>query len=103
MVGLHFPAPASKMRRKEPNMVIISFPDPETRKRALVYLLGRYSGTLLKSGEVIVPENALKPLALQDLVFTVKGKVEEEQVASLRIAAAKSGSTTEAPCQRNGW
>jgi hypothetical protein len=71
-------------------MVIISFPDPETRKRALVYLLGRYSGTLLKSSEVIVPENALKPLALQDLVFTVKGKVDEEQVASLRIAAAKT-------------
>ncbi len=80
------------MPEKVPNMVIITFPDPETRKHALVYLLGRYSSTLLKSGEVIVPENALKPLALQDLVFTVKGKVNEEQVASLRIAAAKKSS-----------
>jgi hypothetical protein len=78
------------MSGEEPNMVIITFPNPETRKQALVYLLGRYSGTLLKSGEVIVPENALKPLALQDLVFTVKGKANEEQVASLRVAAAKT-------------
>ena len=84
-------------------MVIITFPDLETRKQALVYLLGCYSGTLLKSGEVIVPENALKPLALQNLVFTVKGKVDEEQVASLRIAAAKTVQQRNAPCQRNGW
>ena len=71
-------------------MVIITFPDPETRKEALEFLLGRFAGTILKSGEVIIPENALKSLAGQNLVFTVKGKVDEAEVASLRIAAAKS-------------
>ena len=71
-------------------MVIITFPDPETRKVALEILIGRFAGTILKSGEVIIPENALKLLAGQNLVFTVKGKVDEAQVASLRIAAAKS-------------
>ena len=71
-------------------MVIITFPDPETRKEALEFLIGRFSATILKSGEVIIPENALKSLAGQDLVFTVKGNVDEAEVASLRIAAAKS-------------
>ena len=70
-------------------MVIVTFPDPKTRQEALEFLLGRVSGTILKSGEVIIPENALKSLAGQNLVFTVKAKVDEAQVA-LRIAAAKS-------------
>ena len=71
-------------------MVTITFPDPATRKEALAFLLGRFSATILKSGEVIIPENAVASLAGQNLVFTVKGKVDEAQVASLRIAAAKS-------------
>jgi hypothetical protein len=71
-------------------MVIVTFSDPETRKEALEFLLGRYSATILKSGEVIIPENAVKSLAGRNLVFTVKGKVDEAEVASLRIAAAKS-------------
>lgn len=71
-------------------MVIVTFPDPETRKNALAFLLGRFSATILKSGEVIVPENAVKSLAGQDLEFAVKGKADEAEVASLRIAAAKA-------------
>jgi hypothetical protein len=71
-------------------MLIITFPDLETRKEALEFLLGRYATTILKSGEVIIPENAVMSLAGQNLVFTVKGKVDEAQVASLRIAAAES-------------
>jgi hypothetical protein len=71
-------------------MLIVTFPDRETRKEALEFLLGRCATTILKSGEVIIPENAVMPLAGQNLVFTVKGKVDEAQVASLRIAAAES-------------
>lgn len=55
-------------------MVIISFPDRETQKEALGFLLGRFSGTALKSGEHIVPEAALKALAQQGFVFTVQGE-----------------------------
>jgi hypothetical protein len=71
-------------------MLIITFPDPETRKDAIEFLLGRFSATILRSGEVIIPENAVKSLAGRNLVFTVKGTVDEAEVASLRIAAAKS-------------
>jgi len=74
-------------------MVIITFPDKATQKKALGFLLGRFSGTVLKSGEHIVPEAALAALADGNFVFTVRGKVDEQEVATLRIAAA-------APVQR---
>jgi len=54
-------------------MVIITFPDPDTQKRALGFLLGRFSGKVLKTGEHIVPEAALAALAEQNIVFTVQG------------------------------
>ena len=55
-------------------MVTITFPDRETEKRALGYLLGRFSGRVLKTGEHIVPEAALEYLADQNVPFAVKGK-----------------------------
>jgi hypothetical protein len=51
-------------------MVTIVFPDRETEKRALGFLLGRFSGRVLKSGEHIVPEAALEALADQNIPFT---------------------------------
>ena len=69
-------------------MVTIVFPDRETEKRALGFLLGRFSGRVLKSGEHIVPEAALAALADQNIPFTVQGKSSyEQQVAALRGAA----------------
>lgn len=53
-------------------MVTITFPDCETEKRALAFLLGRFSGRILKSGEHIVPEAALEALADQDIPFSLK-------------------------------
>jgi hypothetical protein len=55
-------------------MVIITFPDKETEKKAIGWLLGRFSGRFLKSGDHIVPEAAVGALAEQNFVFTVKGK-----------------------------
>ncbi len=70
-------------------MVTITFPDRETEKRALAFLLGRFSGRVLKSGEHIVPEGALEALADQNIPFTVKGKATyEQQMAALRSAAS---------------
>ncbi len=43
-------------------MVVITFPDSETQKKALGFLLGRFSGKVLKNGEHIVPEAALEAL-----------------------------------------
>jgi hypothetical protein len=72
-------------------MVKIAFPDRETSKRALGFLLGRYSGRVLRSGEQIVPEAALAFLAKQDIVFTVKGTTTyEQEKAAIRGAAASS-------------
>ena len=55
-------------------MVTITFPDRETEKRALGYLLGRFSGRILRSGEHLVPEAALEALADQIIPFKVEGK-----------------------------
>jgi len=44
-------------------MLTITFPDLKTQKEALGFLLGRFSGRVLRSGEHIVPEAALEALA----------------------------------------
>lgn len=51
-------------------MVVITFPDSDTQKKALGFLLGRFSGKVLKNGEHIVPEAALE----RGLTFTVEGR-----------------------------
>jgi hypothetical protein len=70
-------------------MVVITFPDKETQKKALGFLLGRFSGKVLKSGEHIVPGAALAALADQNIPFTVHGRASyEKQIAALRSAAS---------------
>jgi hypothetical protein len=70
-------------------MVIVTFPDRETEKRALAFLIGRFSGRVLRSGLHLVPEAALEALADQNIPFTVKGKATyEQQVAAIRGAAS---------------
>ena len=72
-------------------MVIITFPDKATQRKAVGFLLGRFSGKVLKNGEHIVPEAALAALADQSISFTVHGKASyEKQVAALRSAASGS-------------
>lgn len=69
-------------------MVTITFADRETEKRALAFLLGRFSGKVLASGEHLVPEAALEALADQNIPFMVKGKATyEQQVAAIRGAS----------------
>jgi hypothetical protein len=69
-------------------MVTITFADRETERRALTFLLGRFSGHVLRSGEHLVPEAAVEALADQSIPFTVKGKTTyEQQVAAIRGAA----------------
>ena len=55
-------------------MVTITFPDRDTEKRALGFLLGRFSGRVLRSGEHLVPVAALEALADQNISFTVHGQ-----------------------------
>lgn len=66
-------------------MIAIKFADRETERRALGFLLGRFSGRVLKSGEHLVPEAALEALADQGIPFEVLGKATyEQQVAAVR-------------------
>jgi hypothetical protein len=60
-------------------MVMITFPDRETERQALAFLLDRFSGRRLGSGEHLVPEAAMEALAAQNIEFTVKGKATYEQ------------------------
>jgi hypothetical protein len=70
-------------------MVVITFPDKESRKKALGFLFGRFSGKAMKSGEILVPEAALPALADQNISFTVQGKASyAKQIAALRGTAS---------------
>jgi len=72
-------------------MITITFPDRATETRALAFLLGRFSGRVLKTGEHLVPEAALEALADQSIPFTVQGKTTyEQQVAAVRGTVASS-------------
>lgn len=69
-------------------MVTVTFPDRDTERRALAFLLGRFSGRVLRTGEHLVPESALEALADASIPFTVKGKATyEQQLAAIRGAA----------------
>jgi hypothetical protein len=70
-------------------MITARFEDRGTEKRALAFLLGRFSGRVLKSGEHRVPEAALEALADQNIPFTVVRKATyEQQVAARRGTAS---------------
>lgn len=79
------------LRYKDFEMITIQFPDRDTEKRALAFLLGRFSGRVLRTGEHLVPEAALEALANQNIPFTVLGKATyEQQMAALRGTASSS-------------
>lgn len=55
-------------------MVLITFQNRQVERKALAFLLGRFSGRLLDTGEHLVPESALEALAAQNIPFVVKGR-----------------------------
>lgn len=61
-------------------MVTIAFSDRETERRALAFLLGRFSGRVLRSGEHTVPEEASEALAAQKISFTVQSAGPNERL-----------------------
>ena len=67
----------------------IQFADRAAETRALAFLLGRFSGKVLRSGEHLVPEAAVEALAAQGIPFAVKGKASyEQQLAAIRGVTA---------------
>ena len=69
-------------------MIIIRFPDPETERRGLGFLAGRFPGKSWANGETLVPEAALAQLAQEGIRFSVEGPATYEQLASLRNPVA---------------
>jgi hypothetical protein len=70
-------------------MIAIKFDNRDVEKKALAFLLGRFSGKVLRNGEHLVPEAALEALAEQNIPFAVIGKATyDQQVAAIRSAAS---------------
>ena len=60
-------------------MIVIRFPDIPTERRALGFLIGRFSFKSWANGQTIVPEAALPFLAVEGISFTVVGPATYEQ------------------------
>jgi hypothetical protein len=63
-------------------MILIRFPDPAAKRRALGYLAGRFSFKSWATGEMIVPESALAHLASEGISFVVEGPATYERLVS---------------------
>jgi hypothetical protein len=60
-------------------MVLIHFPDPQAKRRALAYLAGRFAFKSWATGQMLVPETALAELAVEGIPFSVEGPAKYEQ------------------------
>ncbi len=70
-------------------MIRIRFTGPDSKRRALGRLAGRFSFKSWASGEILVPEDALGYLAVEGIAFQVEGPATYEQNApALRSLAA---------------
>jgi len=55
-------------------MILIRFPNEDAKDRALELLLGEYRFKSWKSGELLVPEEALPLLARENVPFAFEGR-----------------------------
>ena len=62
-------------------MILIRFPNTESKRSALGRLAGRYGFKSWANGEMLVPEEALAFLAVEGLAFSVEGPAKYEQYA----------------------
>lgn len=61
-------------------MIRIRFPDTASERRALGYLVGRFSFKTWSSGETFVPDYALPALAREGIPFIVERPATYEQI-----------------------
>ncbi len=72
-------------------MILIRFPDEAAKRKALGFLLGRFSFKSWVTGEMIVPDFALPAMAVEGISFTVQGPATYERlVPSLRNPTASA-------------
>jgi hypothetical protein len=60
-------------------MIRIRFPDAKAERRALGYLVGRFSFRSWANGETLVPETALAAMAVEGIPFVVEGPASYER------------------------
>lgn len=63
-------------------MILIRFPNAESKRFALGSLAGRFTFKSWASGEMLVPEDALPFLAVKGIAFSVEGPATYEQNGS---------------------
>jgi hypothetical protein len=73
-------------------MIHIRFADPVMERKALGFLLGRFSFKTWANGDTIVPDLALPTLARENISFTVEGLATYEQQVSLALKTHDAGS-----------
>jgi hypothetical protein len=61
-------------------MIRIRFPDDGSKRRAIGFLLGRFSFKSWATRVMLVPEYALSSLALEGILFTVESPAIDEQI-----------------------
>ena len=61
-------------------MILIRFPNVESKRAALSSLAGRFGFKSWANGEMLVPEDALAFLAEQGIAFTVLGPATYDQL-----------------------
>jgi hypothetical protein len=70
-------------------MIIITFPDLDSKRRALGFLSGRFSFKSWATGEMMIPEEALSHLTLEGIQFTVEGPATyEHRIPTVRDPSA---------------
>jgi hypothetical protein len=68
-------------------MIRIRFSDESSKRRAIGFLLGRFSFESWATGAMLVSENALSSLALEGVLFTVEGLVIFEQLTEATVTS----------------
>jgi hypothetical protein len=69
-------------------MIIIKFDDSEMESKAMDHLIGRFPFKTWSNGDLMLPENALGPLAAEGVTFRVRGPAAyEHYLPSLRNSA----------------
>ena len=74
-------------------MILICFRDPESKRRALGFLAGRFSFKSWATGDMAVPETALAPLATEGIAFSVEGPATCERLVSTFRTPNGTGGT----------
>jgi hypothetical protein len=59
-------------------MIIIRFANPDMERRALGFLLGRFSFKTWDTGETALPPQALAALAVEGIAFAIVGPAKPE-------------------------